>query len=245
MEFHNILRNKRKEANLTQQELADQLHVTRQTLSRWENNLSYPNLDTLIQLGEILDIPLDNLLKGGENQMVTKLSNDVRDKRKYGLYLRIIFIFLILLITWLAILGYGRATQNQWIDFSNPFLKTQYGYAILPGKVPEKKQWSDVIDAGSKHSHKELISVPQKVDAFVSDDPFGSGSWLKFNTGRYNKNERWALVAHKGSYVYSIRLLSYKQIPLLMREQIGTSYLSYDSKNEPRLVKRFTWWPFN
>ncbi|MFT8424541.1 MAG: helix-turn-helix transcriptional regulator [Liquorilactobacillus sp.] len=98
MEFHNILRNKRKDFNLTQQELADQLHVTRQTLSRWENDLSYPNLDTLIQLGEILDIPLDNLLKGGENQMVKQLSNDVRDKKKYGLYLRIILSFLILLI---------------------------------------------------------------------------------------------------------------------------------------------------
>ncbi|MDN2453674.1 helix-turn-helix transcriptional regulator [Lactobacillus sp. UCMA15818] len=245
MEFHNILRNKRKDFNLTQQELADQLHVTRQTLSRWENDLSYPNLDTLIQLGEILDIPLDNLLKGGENQMVKQLSNDVRDKRKYGLYLRILLSFLILLIVWLVILGYGRATQNQWIDFSNPFLKTQYGYAILPGKVSEKKQWSDVIDSGSKDSHGELVSVPQKVDAFVSDSPLGSGSWLKFSTGRYNKNERWALIAHKGSYVYSIRLLSYKQIPLLMREQVGTFYVSYNSKSEPRLARRFTWWPFN
>ncbi|MDG2981929.1 helix-turn-helix domain-containing protein, partial [Latilactobacillus curvatus] len=37
---------KRKELHLTQQQLADKLHVTRQTLSRWENNLSYPNLDT-------------------------------------------------------------------------------------------------------------------------------------------------------------------------------------------------------
>lgn len=43
---------KRKELHLTQQQVADQLHVTRQTLSRWENNLSYPNLDTLVNLSE-------------------------------------------------------------------------------------------------------------------------------------------------------------------------------------------------
>ncbi|MCS8623036.1 helix-turn-helix transcriptional regulator [Lactiplantibacillus plantarum] len=47
MQFANVLRKKRKELHLTQQQLADKLHVTRQTLSRWENNLSYPNLDTV------------------------------------------------------------------------------------------------------------------------------------------------------------------------------------------------------
>lgn len=41
--------------------MADKLHVTRQTLSRWENNLSYPNLDTLVNLSEFLAVPLDIL----------------------------------------------------------------------------------------------------------------------------------------------------------------------------------------
>lgn len=106
---------KRKELHLTQQQLADQLHVTRQTLSRWGNNLSYPNLDTLVNLSEYLTIPLDILLKGDENPMVNKISQDVRDKRKYKRYLLIILVILILLFSWLSILGYGRATQNEWI----------------------------------------------------------------------------------------------------------------------------------
>lgn len=45
-----------KKKHLTQQQLADKLHVTRQTLSRWENNLSYPNLDTLVNLSEFLAV---------------------------------------------------------------------------------------------------------------------------------------------------------------------------------------------
>ena len=61
MQFANVLRKKRKELHLTQQQLADKLHVTRQTLSRWENNLSYPNLDTLVNLSEFLAVPLDIL----------------------------------------------------------------------------------------------------------------------------------------------------------------------------------------
>ncbi|WP_308723599.1 helix-turn-helix domain-containing protein [Lactiplantibacillus plantarum] len=58
LQFANVLRRKRKELHLTQQQLADQsLHMTRQTLSRWENNLNYPNLDTLNEdLSEFLAV---------------------------------------------------------------------------------------------------------------------------------------------------------------------------------------------
>ncbi|WP_308718714.1 helix-turn-helix domain-containing protein [Lactiplantibacillus plantarum] len=76
MQFANVLRKKRKELHLTQQQLADKLHVTRQTPSRWENNLSYPNLDTLVNLSEFLAVPLDILLKGDGNLMVNKISQD-------------------------------------------------------------------------------------------------------------------------------------------------------------------------
>ena len=65
MEFANVLRKKRKERHLTQQELADQLHVTRQTLSSWENNLSYPNLDTLVSLSDFFAIPQGSFPRKG------------------------------------------------------------------------------------------------------------------------------------------------------------------------------------
>lgn len=89
MQFANVLRKKRKELHLTQQQLADKLHVTRQTLSRWENNLSYPNLDTLVNLSEFLAVPLDILLKGDGNLMVNKISQDVRDKDKYKRWIEV------------------------------------------------------------------------------------------------------------------------------------------------------------
>nr|WP_257594037.1 helix-turn-helix transcriptional regulator [Lactiplantibacillus plantarum] len=123
MQFANVLRRKRKELHLTQQQLADQLHVTRQTLSRWENNLSYPNLDTLVNLSEFLAIPLDILLKGDGNLMVNKISQDVRDKSKYKRYLTSVLAIFILIFLWLSVLGYGRATQNEWIDRFKPLFK--------------------------------------------------------------------------------------------------------------------------
>ena len=147
MQFANVLRKKRKELHLTQQQLADKLHVTRQTLSRWENNLSYPNLDTLVNLSEFLAVPLDILLKGDGNLMVNKISQDVRDKDKYKRYLMIVSAIFILIFLWLSVLGYGRASQNEWIDRFNPFLRVQYGYAVLPNLVQrrEKRQLSLIV----------------------------------------------------------------------------------------------------
>lgn len=48
--------------NLSQEDLADKLHVSRQTISKWELNKSTPNLEYLLQLKEIFAITFDQLL---------------------------------------------------------------------------------------------------------------------------------------------------------------------------------------
>lgn len=246
MEFATVLRDKRKALHLTQQSLADQLHVTRQTLSRWENDSSFPNLDTLVALSNILDIPLDTLLKGDDNPMVEKISSDVREKKRLKKYLLVLLSFFILIFLWLCLLGYGRANQVILIDRFNPFLRTQYGYAILPSKTPTKRTLMTVARTSKKPRHKEWFNDPQPVNAYVSNDPFGSGDWLKFDTGMYTTKNRWALVRHKGSYVSAVRLVEKKQIPLQMREQAGSFYLPYSKANYgSRVGKDTPWWPFN
>ena len=52
----------RKEQKLSQEELAAQLHVVRQTLSKWENNLSVPDADQLISLADALGVSVNTLL---------------------------------------------------------------------------------------------------------------------------------------------------------------------------------------
>ena len=52
----------RKRLGLSQQALADQLHVVRQTVSKWEKNLSVPDADALIRLAEALDTTVQTLL---------------------------------------------------------------------------------------------------------------------------------------------------------------------------------------
>ena len=52
----------RKSKGLSQEELADRLHVVRQTVSKWEKGLSVPDADLLIALSEALDAPVSTLL---------------------------------------------------------------------------------------------------------------------------------------------------------------------------------------
>lgn len=62
-----FISERRKAINLTQKELADKLHITDKTVSKWERGLSFPDISVLIPLAETLNISLYDLLKGGSD----------------------------------------------------------------------------------------------------------------------------------------------------------------------------------
>lgn len=57
-----IIKNLRKSKNWSQDQLAETLHVSRQSISKWELNQGYPDIDNLIQLSKIFDVSLEYLL---------------------------------------------------------------------------------------------------------------------------------------------------------------------------------------
>ena len=60
------IKNLRKEKGLSQEQFAQALHVTRQTVSAWERGLSRPSLETLQQITQVLGVELEQLLYGEE-----------------------------------------------------------------------------------------------------------------------------------------------------------------------------------
>ena len=58
------IKKHRQEVQLSQEKLADRVYVSRQTISNWENDKSYPDVNSLVLLSEIFQISLDNLIKG-------------------------------------------------------------------------------------------------------------------------------------------------------------------------------------
>ena len=62
--FADNLKTLRRARSLSQEELAGRLHVTRQTISKWENALSVPDAELLLRLAEELEVPVSRLLGG-------------------------------------------------------------------------------------------------------------------------------------------------------------------------------------
>ncbi|MGM0215977.1 helix-turn-helix domain-containing protein [Enterococcus sp. AZ109] len=90
MNIDQKLKNARKAAGLTQEDLAEKINVSRQTISSWENGRSYPDIVSIILLSDIYNLSLDHLLKGDEDMIkqLEKDTNTVKSNRKLiGIYL--------------------------------------------------------------------------------------------------------------------------------------------------------------
>lgn len=77
MQLGQTIKGIRKENNLTQEGFAELFHVTRQTVSNWENEKSYPDLLTLIAISDKFNISLDKMLKE-EVKMTEKLNKEIK-----------------------------------------------------------------------------------------------------------------------------------------------------------------------
>lgn len=75
MEVGQRLKARRNELELTQDYVAAELGITRQTMSNWENGRSYPDIERIIRLSEIYGLSLDELLKG-DQEMVKHLQEN-------------------------------------------------------------------------------------------------------------------------------------------------------------------------
>ncbi len=64
LELSTQIKKYRNNMNLSQEELAEKVYVTRQTISNWENNKNYPDIHSLLLLSTLFNISLDQLIKG-------------------------------------------------------------------------------------------------------------------------------------------------------------------------------------
>lgn len=79
--FGNILKERRLELELTQQEVAEYLHVSRQTVSNWECGKNFPDIPVLVSISDYYDISLDQLLKHDEHYLAHIRQESVEYKK--------------------------------------------------------------------------------------------------------------------------------------------------------------------
>ena len=64
MDLGNRIREEREKLNLSQDELAKRMDISRQAISKWETGKSYPDVETILKLSDVFNLSLDELVKG-------------------------------------------------------------------------------------------------------------------------------------------------------------------------------------
>jgi len=102
--FSEKLRELRKERGLSQEDLANKLDLSRQSVSKWELGVSMPDLDNVIKLSELFDVSIDYLLKDRKsNSDFSFYTTERQIERNWTKYKTINLVFLTL--TFAAILS--------------------------------------------------------------------------------------------------------------------------------------------
>ena len=80
MEFNQKLQELRKQKGLTQEELAEQLYVSRTAISKWESGRGYPNIESLRAIAKFFSVTLDDLLSSDEVLTIAEEDNKQKEK---------------------------------------------------------------------------------------------------------------------------------------------------------------------
>ncbi len=121
MNLDEKIRKIRKENKMNQDDLAEVLNVTRQTISNWENGKNYPDIETLIKISDKFNISLDILLKENMN-IVKEIDRNVKNTKKYKLILISIISVILMIVCAFGI--YGIKYMNTKDILENKFSET-------------------------------------------------------------------------------------------------------------------------
>ena len=154
MEFNEKLQELRKQNGLTQEELAEELYVSRTAVSKWESGRGYPNIDSLKAIARFFNVTIDALLSGDE--LLTIAEEDSRQKKDH--FYDLIFGLLdcsTAMFFFLPFFGQRANAMIQGVSLlslteTSYYLKTAY-YAVVIGNVA-----SGILILALQNCHKNF-----------------------------------------------------------------------------------------
>ena len=109
MKFSEKLKKLRTEHNITQEELAEKVHVSRVAVSKWETDRGYPNLDSLQLIARTFDVTVDDLLSSSDIISIAR-----KEKTGFVSILNILAFVLLILPVFRSVLPTGDIVST-WI----------------------------------------------------------------------------------------------------------------------------------
>ena len=126
MDISNQIKTRREAMGLSQEQLAEKLYVSRQTISNWERDKTYPDVQSLLMLSILFDTSIDTLVKGDVTVMEEAVE---RDRKRMGAQMQ-----------WLAVLMLGLLALTLVLMLTPAFgwmegiwgTEMSYAIAVLP-----------------------------------------------------------------------------------------------------------------
>ncbi len=148
MELGNQIKKYRSELQLSQDQLAEHIYVSRQTISNWENEKSYPDVNSLVLLSEVFKTSIDNLIKGDIENMKEKINE--QEIKKFNYYGNIFTVHLVITLL-SAVPLFFWLERLAFIPFGILFVITMY-WAL---KVEKVKKDNDI------QTYKEIVAFSE------------------------------------------------------------------------------------
>lgn len=183
MELGTQIKKYRQENELSQEELANRIYVSRQTISNWENDKSYPDVNSLLMLSEVFQISLDELIKGDIDRMKEIINKEEVSKfnhysKIYTFILIIVIVSAVPLFIWLDYWGFiiwgiicviamYYALKIEKIKKENNVQTYKEILAFSEGKLLDEIQKQREI--GKRPYQKVLIIIISVILAIVGD----------------------------------------------------------------------------
>lgn len=163
MELGKRIKTFREKINMSQEELADKVYTSRQTISNWENDKTYPDINSLKLLSNIFDVSLDNLIEGDIDIMKRKINETDRKgfitlSRLYSLELIIMIVSAYPLLKFVGYIGLGI-----WILFTLITIITAFTLEKIKNEYDVKSYKEIVAFFNNKLlTHEEKIEEKAK-----------------------------------------------------------------------------------
>ncbi len=168
MEISKQIKKYRNSMGFSQEELAEKLYVSRQTISNWETGKNYPDIHSLLLLSSLFNVSLDQLIKGDVELMREEIKEtEVRKLNKYGTIYGILLVSTVL----------SAVPLTSWIGI----------YALLPWsilfgtsmffalKVEKVKKDNNI------HTYKEIVAFTEgkRLDELQKQQEIGKRPYQK------------------------------------------------------------------
>ena len=186
----------RKEKNLSQYQLADLVPISRQGVSKWERGVTTPDPQTLLKLGELFDVSIDELLKGEripvksieslEQTTLSILDQNIKKtqtiRRITAISVTVITILLLSFLSYYFINSYNSIqiykianTGDKFTITNGMFITTREKYYLKLGKI-KKKINAEINNIGlyyKKGNKKVLLIEDTDIDKIMIMDSYG------------------------------------------------------------------------